>query len=43
MAERLLDPAVQRDPFGYYRQLREGAPVSLMPGTRPSTPGTAAC
>jgi len=33
MAERLLDPAVQRDPFGYYRQLRQDAPVSLMPGT----------
>ncbi len=31
--ERLLDPGVQRDPFPYYRRLREHEPVSLMPET----------
>jgi cytochrome P450 len=32
-AEILLDPAVQRDPFGYYQRLREQQPVLRMPGT----------
>ena len=32
-AEVLLDPAVQRDPFGYYQWLREQQPVLRMPGT----------
>jgi len=32
-AEVLLDPAVQRDPFGYYQRLREQQPVLRMPGT----------
>jgi hypothetical protein len=31
--EILLDPAVQRDPFGYYQRLREQQPVLRMPGT----------
>ena len=29
----LLDPAVQRDPFPFYRRLREQRPVFQMPGT----------
>ena len=32
-SERLLDPAVQRDPFPHYRQLREHQPVFRMPQT----------
>ncbi len=32
-SERLLDPAVQRDPFPHYRQLREHQPVFRMPET----------
>ena len=32
-SEGLLDPAVQRDPFPHYRQLREHQPVFRMPQT----------